>query len=624
MRLGSEKVWLPVLNLQAQVSYRLHPVMTPVQRMLEAAVARFAGRDNALARAPIPQLFRELFGLSGADMILPEIVEDLIHRGRIHRLAEDGRPSAQLSIADLAPGRSARSVTGRQPTSDADSKAAQERRLSCFYDPILKEVVSGEGLHASPGAADRLIVPEQPFRDLAPDDWVAAELREQVQDDVTLYHAKVTQDAPSWRRCPVEIDLREGELRVEAADPRVTDYLKGLLPSLRRSWFLLADSQDAAAGLAPGSAELSLHCRLPEGPTGLALTCGLSSALIAELDLPASLVVFELFLATELVAPEFRPSTGGARHLSYSRKTLPVAAGFFLADEGRARLTLPMKWGDVPGRIEVFQTVPGFAAEASAWAGTVTAIEEECFSALSAEIFALQGYWMEPGRFWQKVQKRSEEETDSALWLATLAEALRALPPGVLDRLQGESAEGPALRDLRRSTPLIAEMFPEPHRDWTGLHAPEARAMAVPQDCRRVIAFDTSSLLSYGNLASALSPTDFLVMPQVIGQEVERRKTDSDAFRIASRANLRAIGRLPLARWATCSHDFDLLEPGDRRNNDGALIAALIPYCGRDQEVVIVSEDHDFLLRCRLYGIRWMRAAEFLDGSRNRIERRPE
>ena len=37
-------------------------------------------------------------------------------------------------------------------------------------------------------------------------------------------------------------------------------------------------------------------------------------------------------------------------------------------------------------------------------------------------------------------------------------------------------------------------------------------------------------------------------------------------------------------------------------------------------EVIVVSEDHDFLLRCRPYGIEWMNAESFLHMSRNAKE----
>ena len=35
-------------------------------------------------------------------------------------------------------------------------------------------------------------------------------------------------------------------------------------------------------------------------------------------------------------------------------------------------------------------------------------------------------------------------------------------------------------------------------------------------------------------------------------------------------------------------------------------------------EVVLVSEDHDFLLRCKPYDIHWMNAKSFLSASKNR------
>jgi hypothetical protein len=131
--------------------------------------------------------------------------------------------------------------------------------------------------------------------------------------------------------------------------------------------------------------------------------------------------------------------------------------------------------------------------------------------------------------------------------------------------------------------------------------------------CTRVIAFDTSSFMKYDRLIGYLRPTDFLVTPQVVAAEVERKKAESEDFRIISRRNLRAIDALPQERWTAPFHDYALLAAGDKRNNDGAIIATLIPYRQRGLEVIVVSEDHDFLLRCKPYGIEWMNAEAFLN-----------
>jgi hypothetical protein len=71
-------VWFPVLHLCAKVTYRLLPELTPLHRALEEAVVRFSQSDNTLAKAPIGSLFREVFGVSGAREILPDVLGDLI------------------------------------------------------------------------------------------------------------------------------------------------------------------------------------------------------------------------------------------------------------------------------------------------------------------------------------------------------------------------------------------------------------------------------------------------------------------------------------------------------------------------------------------------------------------
>jgi len=136
-----------------------------------------------------------------------------------------------------------------------------------------------------------------------------------------------------------------------------------------------------------------------------------------------------------------------------------------------------------------------------------------------------------------------------------------------------------------------------------------------------VIAFDTSSFVEFDQLADHLLPTDFLVFPQVVAGEVERKKTQSEDFRKTSRRNLRAISRLPKDRWTAPFHDFGYLAPGDSKNADGKIIATLVPYRKAGHKVILVSQDGDFVPRCKPYDIEVMRAEIFMGCPKGTRER---
>jgi len=582
---------------------------------LEAAVKEFSRGGNALAAAPIPDLFRQIFGVSGAREILPDVIDDLIERGRVHRVVENGNDPSQLRIIDLAPGRRELDRAPGASLSEADRQVAQSRKIERFFDPVLEEVVSADLLTPGPSDEHRFCVPAEPFLEHLPTHWVERELRAELQDDVQLYSAASELISHRWRCSAAELTLKDGELSVECADPRQSEYLRGLSQRVRQSWLLPVSLNESQDSLAEESTEFSIHCQLPFDLGGLVLTRGLPETVRAKLALPPSVVLVALDPADGLIEPTLISSLadGQAIQVAYPRNDNPGIAGVFLASEGREYLRLPVTWEGLHADIGVFRTAPGFQQDGTIWNDVIEALQSECRYSEIPEIFVLPAFWLDPADFWSMFSDRAGNESDVRAWVTNTVKALRSLPPAVLDRMEDGFFRVRAMEHLRQSSMELENLFPSAQRQFEK-NIPKKDGIApVPPSCTRVISFDTSSFIKYGHLVEYLRPTDFLVTPQVVAAEVERKKTESEDFRIISRRNLRAIDALPQERWTAPFHDFALLAAGDKKNNDGAIIATLIPYCQRGLEVIVVSEDHDFLLRCKPYGIEWMNAETFLN-----------
>lgn len=268
MRLGSISVFFPVLHLQAKASYRLLPELTPLHRALEAAVQEFHRGGNALASVPIAELFRLLYGVSGAREILPEVLEDLIERGRVHQIGRVGIDPSSLRIIDLAPGRGAEDKALSSASSAIDHHAAQTREIARFFDPVLEEIVDAAELVPGGNEARDFCVPAEPFLAHLPSHWVERELRSELRDDVQLYSAAPRLLDHGWRRVTAELVINDGELSVECGDPRQTDYLRGLSQRVRGSWLLPSSPNTTFDWSSLGGESLSVERAFLESVAG--------------------------------------------------------------------------------------------------------------------------------------------------------------------------------------------------------------------------------------------------------------------------------------------------------------------------------------------------------------------
>lgn len=624
MRLGSVSVWFPVLHLRAEVTYRLLPELTPLHRTLETAVKGFSRGSNPLAAAPIHELFRQLFGVSGSQEILPDVLSDLIERGRVHRVVEGELDPLLLRIIDLAPGKSTSNLGHGSNLSETEKQAAQTRRIERFFDPVLEEIVGGNDLAPQVQDDQRFCVPAEPFLLHPPTHWVERELRAELHDDVQLYTAASELLGHRWRRSTAELVLSDGELSVECGDPRESEYLRGLSQRVRGSWLLPNNSEGFSHCLPEKGAEISIHCQLPANLGGLALIRGLSKTVLTEIALPPSVVLVELDPAADIKEPTFisMSAEGQAMQVAYPRNDNPGMSGVFFATEGREFIRLPMIWEGLHAEISVIRTTPGFLSDGSVWSDVIAALETECRYSDSPEVAVLPALWLDPADFWRRLSEEPGGQADEVEWIAEIVKALKKLPYPVLEPLLEALSRSPRLEQFRQANPEL-EGLDESAKELASYKQKATNNLAsVPQSCDRIIAFDTSSFIEFDQLVDHLLPTDFLIFPQTVAGEVERKKGQREDFRMISRRNLRSIRQLPENRWAAPFHNFSFLAPGDVQNEDGQIIATLVPYSQAGKRVILVAQDGDFVARCKPYGIETMTAEMFMGASKGTKKRR--
>lgn len=624
MRLGSVSVWFPVLHLRAEVTYRLLPELTPLHRALEAAVKEFSRGSNPLAAAPIPELFRQLFGISGSQEILPDVLSDLIERGRVHRVVEGEVDPLLLRVIDLAPGKSTTNLVRGSNLSETEKQAGQTRRIERFFDPVLEEIVGGNDLALQVHDDQRFCVPAEPFLLHPPAHWVERELRAELHDDVQLYTAASELVGHRWRRSTAELVLSDGELSVECGDPRESEYLRGLSQRVRGSWLLPNSSEGLSQCLLEKGAEISIHYQLPSNLGGLALTRGIPETMRAEVVLPPSVFLVELDPAADIKEPTFisMSSEGRAMRVAYPRNDNPGISGVFFATEGREFVRLPVIWEGLHAEIGVIRATPGFLSDGSVWSEVIAALETECRYSETPEVVVLPALWLDPEDFWRRLSEQSGCQAAEQKWIAEIVKALKKLPYPVLEPLLEALSRAPRLEQFRQAHPELERLDMSAKELASNKQRATQNLASVPQSCDRVIAFDTSSFIEFDQLVDHLLPSDFLVFPQTVAGEVERKKGQREDFRMISRRNLRSIRQLPQDRWAAPFHNFSFLAPGDVQNEDGQIIATLIPYGQAGNRVILVTQDGDFVARCKPYGIETMTAEVFMGASKGTKKRR--
>jgi hypothetical protein len=340
--------------------------------------------------------------------------------------------------------------------------------------------------------------------------------------------------------------------------------------------------------------------------------------------LAQSVVLVELDPAADIKEPTTiaMSSEKQAMRVAYPRDDNPGISGVFWATEGREYSRLAVIWEGVHAEVGVYRTAPGFLSEGSAWRDVIAALETECRFSDTPEVVVLPAHWLEPADFWRRLYEQSGSQADGHRWMVEIVNALKKIPYPVLESLLETLARDPRLEKLRKTHPELADLDSSAKELASSKHKTTHDLVSVPQSCDRVIAFDTSSFIQFDDLVDHLLPTDFLVFPQTVAGEVERKKGQRDDFRMISRRNLRAVRQLPGDRWAAPFHDFSFLAPGDVQNEDGRIIATLIPYRQAGNRVILVAQDGDFVARCKPYGIETMTAEAFMSSSQVAKKRR--
>jgi hypothetical protein len=614
MKIAAGYILFPVVKLRADISFRLLPELTPIHHALEEIVKRFSDGRNELSLAPLVHVFREMFGLSGASEILPQVLDDLLDRKYIHSVNKEWTDHTSIRAVDLAHGPGEPGVPVKPNFADKNSPFVQSMQLERFYDPVLGEIVSANNLFEPPLTDSIFKVPVSPFLKNPPIEWVEDEVKSETRDDLKVIAAEAEVIGHTWRRCQADLFLLEGVLSVECHDSRQSEYLRGLSPRARCSLL----SPDCLAGSfgepADGIAERSIFPWLYSDAKSIALIASLPQRVLDELFLPETDLVVSLNPVGGISEPTLQSISENLQALQvvYPRKDIVTPPGIYFADMGYEYASVPVSWEGLEAELGLFQQSRGFHQVDSGLGEVMATLETECRFSDHAEIFVLPAYWLEPTQFVKLLSDRFSHEPVRSEFVLESVKAIKRFPfeirEPIVRLLASINGSKAILREKLEIAGLLTVSVPSQAAE-TGR---EQSSEELPDACERVVAFDTSSLISDGQLVANLKPSDFLVIPQVIAGEVERMKTASDQFRVASRANLRAVDQLPPERWVAPFHDFSLLSPSDKKNNDGALIASLIPYCGSGREVILVSEDHDFVLRCQPYGIKWMPAREFL------------
>lgn len=614
MKIATGYILFPVLQLRADISYRLLPELTPIHHALEDVVKRFSDGRNVLSCAPLVELFRELFGLSGAGEILPHVLDDLLDRQHIHLLTSEEPDYKSIRAVDLAHGPDQSGKSERTRSASIEDQFAQGLQLERFYDPVLGETVPASNLSEQPLTDSIFKVPASPFLNNPPTDWVEAEVKSELRDDLKIITVAAQVVGHTWRKCPADLFLFESELSVECHDSRQSAYLRGLGSRARRSLLTSECLVGSFGEFAEGIGELSISCRLSGDATGVALTRSLPQSVLDGLSLAESNLVICLDPVEGITEPTFKSVSKNVKALqvAYPRNDNLTPPGIYFACDGREYTRVPVSWEGLEAELGLFRKSSGFQQVDSGLVEVIATLEAECRFSDHAEIFVLPAYWLEPTEFASLLSDRFSHESVGSEWILESVKALKRCPFEIREPIVRHLASIDGKRSLLREKLEVAGLLTASVSTRTTESTRESYNSKLPKACKRVIAFDTSSLITYGELVANLERSDFLVIPQVIAGEVERMKTASDQFRVASRANLRAVDELPPDKWVAPFHDFSLLSSSDEKNNDGALIASLIPYCGNERDVILVSEDHDFVLRCQPYGIKWMTAREFL------------
>lgn len=406
MKLGEITIYIPVFDILADVSYSYIPNLSPIEKALVAAINKFSGKsDIAFANIPIGDLFRDLYGLSGADLFMPEVIDSLIDRGRIHRIGHLSGTSRELTIKDLGIGvgvSQAREMSA--VNSKPDQISQQLTVIKRLYDPVSAEVLSynGEVFVNSPGS---YAIPAEPFHDQLEKSWIERELSDELEQEVKVSSIKLSIINTVWRTVPATLNVEGNQLSLKTSKESIQSYLSNLRPETRKQWFT---SQEASFDknnkliLPEGSIYPFV---IPENVDGLIITCGLLLEELNTLLIPKGTCLLNVVPRLN-DSPTFTiekctdPKRGIV--INYAFDLHGIESAILWSDSGYNLISVKLNWQSTEINVRVAVPIFGYT-EHQEIKNLIEVLQDEASVSQDPVLSVLPGFWLTPQDFWSHV-----------------------------------------------------------------------------------------------------------------------------------------------------------------------------------------------------------------------------
>jgi rRNA-processing protein FCF1 len=406
MKLGDITIHIPVFDILADVSYSYIPNLSPIEKALVAAINKFSGKsDIAFANIPIGDLFRELYGLSGADLFMPEVIDSLIDRGRIHRIGHLSGTSRELTIKDLGIGVG---VSQTREMSAVNSKPDQSTQqltvVKRLYDPISAEVLSSNG-EVFVSLAGSYAIPAEPFHNQLEKSWIERELSNELEQEVKVSSIKLSIINTVWRTVPATLNVEGNQLSLKTSKESIQSYLSNLRPETRKQWFT---SQEASFDknnklmLPEGSIYPFV---IPENVDGLIIACGLLHEELNTLLIPKGTCLLNVVPRLD-DSPTFtiEKCTDPERGLiiNHAFDLHGIESAILWCDCGYNLISVKLNWQSTEITVRVAVPIFGYT-EHEEIKNLIEVLQDEASVSQDPILSVLPGFWLDPQDFWSHV-----------------------------------------------------------------------------------------------------------------------------------------------------------------------------------------------------------------------------
>jgi hypothetical protein len=402
MKLSDIIIYFPVFNIRAEVTYSYLPNLSPIEKALIAAINKFSGNgDNAFANLPIGDLFRDLYGLSGANLFMAEVVDSLIDRGRIHRKGGLSKASSELTVAELAIGTN--TGTTRNGEVIKPDSTLQSTVLERLYDPISAEVLTsnGETLVSSPGS---YAIPAEPFHEHLDKSWIERELSDELDQEIKVSSIKLNIKDTVWRIVSATLSVEGNQLSLETENESRRSYLSNLRQETRKQWFSSEKTsfdQKSGATLPEGSIYPPV---LPKNVSGLIISCGLLPEEIPDLRIPKDTCLLNVIPRendSQTFTVAFADSSSGTV-IDYAFDIQRMESAILWSSSGYMLTPVTLNWQSTEVFIRVAVPTIGYANDEE-MNRLIEVLQDEASVSQDPVLTVLPGFWLEPKEFWSHV-----------------------------------------------------------------------------------------------------------------------------------------------------------------------------------------------------------------------------